>query len=218
MRVTSHQTFKLIVMKIQVVLSLGSCSNAQVLIEGDRYMTSMTGNAYFTPPAIVEVITACKTAITNLRAAINAAPSNSKTDNIRIARDVLDRSLTMLRGKVEDVANAPSVPDTKRIEIVHSAGMDVKDQVHVQRRRFTVSNTEVSGTVHLTAQGGAKAHEWQYTPDIINFEGRIAVPTTTTGITDIANLKKGTEYAFFHKAIVANGNIGWEGPIICMAV
>lgn len=205
-------------MKIQVVLGLGSCSNAQVLINGDHYVTCMTGNAYFAAAPIVQALANCRTAIANLRAAINAPVSASKTDVVRLAREVLDRNLTILGAKVEEVANDPAIPDAKRIEIVHSAGMETKDQGHVQRRKFSVSNTEVSGMVHLTAQGGAKAHEWQYTPDVINFTGRIAVPTTTTGYTDIPGLKKGTEYAFFHKPIVANGNNGWEGPIVCMVL
>ena len=205
-------------MKIQIVLGLGSCSNAQVLIDGDHYVTCMTGNTYFAPTAITEVLTACKTAITNLRAAINAPVSGTKTDSVKITRDAVDRNLTILGGKVEEVANDPSIPDAKRVEIVHSAGMDAKNQAHPQRRKFTVSPAGISGTVHLTAQGGAKAHEWQYTSDVINFTGRIAVTTTTKGFTDIPNLKKGTEYAFFHNAIIANVNTGCEGPIICMAV
>ncbi len=205
-------------MKIQVVLSLGSCSNAQVLIDGDRYVTSMTGNTYFAPAAITDILTTCQTSITNLRAAINAPISSIRTDNIKIARDALDRNLTMLGAKVEEVANDPTIADALRVEIAHSAGMDVKNQIRPQKHQFTVANTEISGTVHLTAQGGAKAHEWQYTSDIINFTERIAVPTTTTANTNVPNLKKGTEYAFFHKAIEVGQNSGWEGPIILMAV
>jgi hypothetical protein len=132
-------------MKIQVVLDIGGCSNAQILIDGDRYVTSMTDNPYFASTAIAELLTSCTIAITNLRAPINAPVSSTKTDNVRIARDALNRNLTALRSKVEEVANDPSVPETKRVEIAHSAGMDVKDQVHPQRLRFIVSNTEVSG-------------------------------------------------------------------------
>lgn len=203
-------------MKVKVVLNLGGSSNAQVLIDADHYTTDMTGNAHFTAADIVAQVTAVKTEVTNLRTAINAPTSDAKTDDIRIARDALDRGLTKLAGKVEDVANDPATPDANRVDIVHSAGMNVKNQVHPQKHKFTVNNTDISGTVLLTAQGGANANEWQYTTDIINFTGRIPVATTTKAHTEIPNLKKGIEYAFFHKAIIAGTNTDWEGPVFLM--
>lgn len=200
-------------MKVQVVLNLRDSSNAQVLIDADHYTTDMTGNLNFTATDITTQVTATKTAVTNLRAAINAATSDTKTDNIKIARDVLDRNLTKLASKVEDVANDPSTADTNRVNIVHSAGMNVKDQVHPQKRVFSASNGEISGEVDLMAQGGAKAHEWQYTTDLANFTNRVAAATTTKASTEITGLKKGAEYAFFHKAIVADTKTDWEGPV-----
>jgi len=200
-------------MKVQVVLNLGSSSNAEVLVAADHYTTDMTGNTHFSAADITAQVTATKTAVTNLRAAINAVTSDTKTDDIRIARDVLDRNLTKLASKVEDVANDPSTSDGSRVDIVHSAGMSVKNQVHPQKHQFTADNGDVSGTVDLTAQGGANANEWQYTTDLINFTGKIAAPTTTKATTEIANLKKGTEYAFFHKAIISGVKTDWEGPV-----
>lgn len=218
MQVTSPKSLNKLAMKIKVVLGLASCSNAQVLIDGDYYVVSMTGNPYFAAAAIVELLTGVKASLKTLRDAINAPPSNAKGDTVRNARDAVDRHLTILAGKVEEVANDPAVPDTKRVEIAHSAGMDVKTQVHPQRHKFTVSNTEISGTVYLTAQGRAKGHEWQYTDDIINFTKRIAEPGTSVANTQISNLKKGTEYAFFHKAILSRQKSAWEGPIILMVL
>ena len=205
-------------MKVQVVLKLGSCSNAQVLINGDHYVNCMTGNPHFEDPATVALVTTCKTCVTGLRAAINAILSESKTDNIRIARDALDRNFTMLGARVEEVANDPSIPDSQREEIVHSAGMETKNQAHRGKNVFSVKNTKVSGTVHLTAQGGADAHEWQRTEDVINFTGRIAATSTTEAKTDIPNLKRVTEYAFFHKAIKSKEVTDWEGPIILLVL
>jgi hypothetical protein len=203
-------------MKVKVVLGLAKRSDAQVLIDGDKYTTSMTGNDHFTEASVVEQVNTAKDAVTDLRTAKNAPVSSTKTDNIRIARDALDRALTTLGARVEEVANNPSIPDAQRVEIVHSAGMDAKDQVHPSKHRFTVRDTEISGTVHLTATGGANAHEWQYTADAINFTGRISVRSTTKAKTDIANLQKGVEYAFFHKATIPNVETDWEGPIVWM--
>jgi hypothetical protein len=203
-------------MKIKVALKLSICSNSQVLVNGDRYVNCMTGNAHFAAPATVELVTTCKTDVTNLRAAINAPMSDTKADNIRIARDALDRNLTMLAARVEEVANDPSIPDAQREEIVHSAGMEVKNQGRPGKHVFAAVNTALSGIAHLTATGGANAHEWEYTTDVINFTGRVSLPPTTKASTDVPNLKRGTEYAFFHKAITPEGETDWEGPVILL--
>ncbi len=71
----------------------------------------------------------------------------------------------------------------------------------------------ISGKVHATAEGGANAHEWAYTTDLVNFGNQIRLETTTTSYTDAVGLVPKTEYAFFHKGIYpGNANV-WEGPI-----
>jgi hypothetical protein len=216
MQVTFRKTLKYLIMKIKVALKLASCSNSQLLVKGDHYVNSMTGNAHFAAPSIADHVAICKTDVTNLRAAINAPMSDTKMDNIRIARDALIRDLTVLGTKVEEVANDPSLPDSKRLEIVHSAGMEAKDQVHPAKHVFSAENSNISGTVHLSAPGGAKAHDWEWTTDVINFTGRVSLTPTTKASTDIQNLKKGTEYAFFHKAIIPQEDTDWEGPVILL--
>jgi hypothetical protein len=202
----------------KVVLNLGSSSNAQVLVDADHYTTSMTDNVLFTAADIVAQVTVTKTAVTALRAAINAPTSDTKTDNIGIARDVLDRALNKLAGKVEDIANDPATSDANRVDVVHSAGMNVKNQSRPQKRKFTATNGKISCSVILTAQGGANANEWQYTTDVVNFTGRVALPSTTAAKTEVADLKKSTEHAFFHKAIMTGEQTDWEGPIILMVI
>ncbi len=205
-------------MKIQIVLNLKECSNAEILIAGDHFVTDMTGNSHFTLADIVAQVTVVKNDVTGLRTAINAPTSDTKTDDIRVARDTLERAIKKLANKVEDLANDPATLDENRINIVHSAGMNAKNQAHPQKHKFTVANSEVSGTVNLTAQGGANANEWQYTSDVINFTNRVASPTTTKANTEIKNLKRGTEYAFFHKAIISGTATDWEAPLILMVV
>jgi hypothetical protein len=205
-------------MKVQVVLRLGSFSNEKLVVKGDHYVNCMTGNSYFTAVEIVTQLAKCKTSADNLRDAINLPTSDSKTDKIKTARDSLDRNINVLGGMVEDVANDPAIPDTQRVEIVHSAGMEVKEQTHPGKHIFSATNTKISGRAHLTAEGGANSHEWQYTTDTTNFTGRIAATTSTTSSIDIDGLKKGTEYAFFHKAIKAGQDTDWEGPIFLMVI
>ena len=200
-------------MKPRIVLDLNGINNSEVVIDAEHYTTCMTGNPLFKGDDIVEVVNSTKTATTNLRTAINAPITEAKNDNVRIARDVLDRCLTRLASKVEDLANDSEISDLVRLDIIHSAGMVEKGQTRRQKNQFTVKNSDISGTVNLTAPGGAKAHEWQYTTDTTNFTGRTAATTTTTARTKITNLKQATKYAFFHKPIVAGAETDWDGPV-----
>ena len=203
-------------MKVNIVLNLGSTSNAQVLVDAAHYTTNMTGNALFTAADIVAQVTATVTATTNLRNALNAATSDVKTDNINVARETLDRNLMILAGKVEAVANSPTLLDDQRLGIVHSAGMEVKTQTQPKKRVFAVNSGITEGSVHLTAAGGVNAHEWQYTSDVVNFTGRVSAPTTTVSSTEIDGLRSGSKYAFFHKPIVSGISTDWEGPLFLM--
>lgn len=200
-------------MKINVVLNLGSTSNANVLVSAAHYTTNMTGNPLFAAADIVAQVAATVSATTALQAAMNAPTSDTKTDTIAAVRETLDRNLTALANKVEGVANNPTLVDDERVGVVHSAGMEVKAQAVPKRRIFTATLGDIEGSVHLTATGGANAHEWQYTADVTNFTGRIPLNTTTTSNTDARGLKSGAKYAFFHKAIVAGAITDWEGPV-----
>ncbi len=201
-----------------VSLNLRGKNNAEVLVESAHYTTNMTGNALFNAADIVAAVTNTVTATTNLRTAMNAPISDSKTDNVNAAREALNRNLIILAGKVEAVANNPALLDDQRMGIIHSAGMEAKTQTIAKKRVFTVTNGNVEGSVHIIATGGANAHEWQYTQDVVNLTGRVAAPSTTKSSTDIAGLKPATKYAFFHKPIVAGEITDWEGPLFVTVV
>jgi hypothetical protein len=203
-------------MKVKIVQNLSSTSNSDVLVVATHQTTNMTGNALFAAADIVAQVTATVTATTNLRNAMNAPTSDVKTDNINAAREVLDRNLMILAGKVEAVANNPALIDDQRPGIVHSAGMELKTQAIWKKRVFTVNSGVTEGSVHLTATGGVNAHEWQYTTDVVNFTGRLSAPTTTVSTTKIDGLKSGSKYAFFHKPIVPGTTTDWEGPLFLM--
>ena len=200
-------------MKPKIVLDLNRINNSQVVIDADHYTTCMTDNPQFADDATVAAVTATKSATTNMRAAVSAPISETKNDNIRIARDVLNRCLINLASRVEALANDPEISDLVRLDIIHGAGMIEKGQTRRQKNQFSVKNGDISGTVLLMAQGGANAHEWQYTTDVIDFTGRIASKTTTTASTKIIGLKQAVKYAFFHIAIKPGIDTDWEGPI-----
>ena len=205
-------------MKVKITLNLHGTNNAQILIDAERYTSSITNNKHFGSAEIVAQVATTQTSTSNLREAMSAPLSENKTDNIRIAREILDRNLTKLGNMVEDVANDPNTPDANRLEIVHSASMNVRNQHTPQKHQFAASNGPVSGSVILTAEGGANAHEWQYTTDITGFTNKVSVDSTTTAKTEILNLKKATEYAFFHKAIISGEKTNWEGPLFLVVV
>ena len=200
-------------MKVKVALFLASTSNAAILVNATHYTNNMTGNSLFSAADIVAQVTATVTATTNLRTAMNQATSDTKMAAIKIARDVLDRQLTILANKVEAIANNPTIPDEQRISIIRSAGMNFKNAASHRKRVFAVENSKIGGVVDLVAAGGVNAHEWQYELDTDNNPQRIAVPTTTVGYTEITGLTRGAKYAFFHKPIVPGETTKWEGPL-----
>lgn len=205
-------------MKIQVTLNLGKKSNAELLVDADNYIACITGDPLFPAGEFTPLLTPLKTAVTNLRNALSAPLSDSKTDQVRITRDVVERMVMKLASRVVDLANDPTQLDASRINIVHSAGMSVKMRVNPKRRVFTVKQGRLSGSVLLYAGGGVNAHEWQYTTDLELFTNRIAAPTTTTSKLEITNLTKGVEYAFFHKPIINTELTEWEGPVFLLVV
>ena len=209
--------------KVSVVLALKQTSDAKVCVDGDNYVACITdpANLNFVVPAVSAAVAAIiveetgivKTNVLSLRAALSEPKSETKQTDIKTARWNLDNSLTKLAHSVEGVANGSTVPDENRVGILHSAGMDEKTHSNPQKHKFKVSNTDISGKVHAEAEGGANAHEWAYTPDLVGFTNRTALESTTTAHTDAFGLTPKEEYAFFHKAIYPGNNNVWEGPI-----
>ena len=201
--------------KVVVKLNLAHKSNAVVLVDSDNSTGAMTGSSRFGAAEIVAQVAATKTATTALRTAMNAPTSDTKTDDVRVARGVLDFNFTKLGHQVEGVANDPSLPEEERVAVVHSAQIDEKDHAHPQKHKFTVKNILPFGTAHVTAEGEANAHEWNWTLDVVNFQNQVHEESTTAANTDIfiTDAKKGLEVAFFHKAIIAKKQTKWEGPI-----
>jgi hypothetical protein len=210
-------------MKATVVLDLAHTSDIQVCVNGDNYIASIANpaNLNFKEPAVTAAMAsmitiqlqACQSALSNLRTAIAAPLSTTKSDITRAARGVVDSNLTMLAHLVENVANTPDLMDSQREMIVHSAGMVLKTLSSRTKVVFEVTQNKESGSVHAIAAGNANAHLWEYTTDVLHFTNRIAAEPTTVASTDITGLAKLTRYAFFHKAILPNQINSWEGPV-----
>lgn len=205
-------------MKITIVLGLKRQSHADLVSVAELYASNMTGDPVFSAADIVAQLASLKTAITNMRTAMNAPLTDTKTEAIRMARSVVEHMLEKLANRVEDLANDPSTPEGNRMNIVASAGMTIKEKVKPQKRIFSADFGEVSGSVVLIAPGGANAHEWEYTDDLRMFTDRKRLETTAIGRTEVFNLIRGTEYAFFHKSVMSGEKTDWEGPIRFLVV
>lgn len=90
--------------------------------------------------------------------------------------------------------------------------MHVKGYKRPDTRTFKAKNSNISGTVLLSAKGMAKAHVWKYTLDIVNFTNFQEIDPTTEAKTSVSGLTKKTEVAFFHKPVIAKVVSPWEGP------
>jgi hypothetical protein len=205
-------------MRVNVVLNLRRASQAQLVISAAHYTTLMTGNPLFAAADSVALVTATAAATTAMSNAIKAGRSDVRTDTIKSARAVLESKLIALAAKVADVANNASLPDEQRVGVVHSAGMKVKEKSTPPPRTFKAKRGEAEGSVLLIAPRKAQAHEWQYTADVVNFTGRIAVPATAAGRTTITSLQRFTEYAFYHKPVLRRTITEWEGPVILLVL
>jgi len=205
-------------MIVTPVLFLATKSNAEILVDATHYTTNMTGNPLFSSADNVAQVTATVAATNNLRAAMSAPSSDTKTDSIRVAREALNRNLIILAGKVHAVANSPTLLDSQRIGVIHSAGMEVRGRGTTKKRVFTAENGDVAGSVYLSAPGGANAHEWQFATDLINFSDRKAANSTTVADTEITGLERGVKHAFFHKAIIRGIETDWDAPIFLIVL
>ncbi|MDP4207918.1 MAG: hypothetical protein Q8928_03785 [Bacteroidota bacterium] len=200
-------------MRVSIVTNLRQKNNAEVIVLAGGYISNMTNNPKFGSNELINQVGTVQAKSNELSGLMNRTLYEGKSTDVAIARDNLDREITILCNMVEAVANSSSTPDGERISIVHSAGMDIKTQGVRSKRVFSVSNGDLSGMVKLLAEGGAQAHEWQYTADVDKFTNRVAAITTTKSSTEISGLGKG-DYAFFHKAIFSDKVVDWEGPIV----
>lgn len=98
-------------MIIKIALNLQDTSNAKIIIDGRIYKASIKDNPYFTATDIVAQLVVLEASIANLQAKMQVVSRDTKNDDIKVARDVVDRNLNILANKVENTVNAPEVPD-----------------------------------------------------------------------------------------------------------
>lgn len=201
-------------MYIRVSLGLKKKSNAEILIAAVYYTNCMTDNSVFAAADIVKQVEATVAARKDLEDVMLLPISETKADQVRTSRMMLDRNLNSLAAKVTIVANDPAIGDDQRITIVHLAGMEVRRARPRRKQVFSVRHGILPGTIDLTAKSGPVAHEWQYSKYMEDDGNRKVAPTTTTARTTISGLESFVRYAFYHRAVLAKGtDTDWEGPL-----
>ncbi|GHN02224.1 hypothetical protein WSM22_37130 [Cytophagales bacterium WSM2-2] len=201
-------------MKVKIALKVYRKSNAELLIYAGFIVSNIASNAIFKAAHITNQALIINTCIINLKNAIIAQISETKIDNIRACRDVLERNLNALASMIEILANDHSLTtDDQRIGLIHDAGMAVRGRGSRPKQAFSVGPGPTSGTAKLKAATGVSAHMWGYAEELDNFSNKVISDSTVAANTIIKNLIPYKLYAFFHKAVKPGVATDWEGPL-----
>jgi hypothetical protein len=134
-------------------------------------------------------VTAFMTAVANVKSRVAGAVGARNTAYTTIKTD-LQLILSMVQSKAninEGIAEA----------IIGSVGFFVRSGGGKHKKQNAAFNTEVLGTVTLTADGTGH-HEWQMSKDQINF---INLPATTTAQTQVTGLNTGDVWYFRNRKV-----------------
>ena len=168
------------------------------IIRLQEIVSKLTNNTYFltgwtagtlTQTQFALDVAAFITQVTNVKNHVagavglrNAAYNSVKAD------------LQLILAMVQSKANAnPNLAAA----IIGSVGFFVKGSGSKQKKQNAAYNTEIVGTVTLTADGG-KHHEWEMSKDMVTI---INLPATTTAQTQVTGLKPGDVWYFRNRKV-----------------
>lgn len=200
-------------MNVTVNMGINGTGVPAIISTCRGYIFSLRGNELFPEPIFKEPVDNLDFSVNGLEK-IFAMPGNgNKTSHVEEARAEVTRCLRIVVNAVENLANKAGLTDNERRDLVMAAGMTIRALGIRNPQVFEVVQGPESGSAELSAQGGADANEWQSTNDLVNFTNRVAHKTTTRAKTVIKGLTPGEKRAFFHRAIMANEETAWEGPV-----
>jgi hypothetical protein len=140
-----------------------------------------------------------------------------RSAKLRDQRAALTDHLTILITQAQLVLNQTELTDGERTTIAQSVGLEARVRGRRPSQKFSVQTGANSGEVTVTAEGGPRAHEVQYTDDLVTFSNKQVV-VSTRSITTITGLKPGTRYAVFHRPHGPRVEKGLEGPLFITAL
>ncbi len=168
------------------------------ILRAQTIQTKLTGNANFpigSWPA--NIVTLAQLGI-DITAFINAQSAVTAKTGTTAARDaaflVVKNDLEALKGMVQVKADA-NVPTAATI--ITGAGYFVKKSKVTVKKQNDALNTEISGTVLLTADS-AGHHQWEMSKDMVTI---INLPPTSTSHTLVSGLNPGDVWWFRNKRI-----------------
>jgi hypothetical protein len=171
---------------------------------------AMTGNSNIpaTFPTNVPTLATVTSDITALDNAESLALTKviGSVEARNIKKEVVIKDMHIYQAFVQNIAdNSPA----NALQIIKSAGMDVKQSIAHSISDFSVSYGDVSGTVLLLAKAVAKraSYEWQMGTDGKTW---VNLPHTLSCKTSVTGLTPGTTYYFRFNAVTKDGEGTWS--------
>jgi hypothetical protein len=181
---------------------------ADKILRAQSILAKLTGNTTFPAaswPNTIVTYAQFKADVNTLVNAETAVQNHTGTTAARNAAMVVVQTdlrniMSMVQSKADaDPANAES--------IIQNAGFGVRKTTTKQKQKNDALNTEVLGTVFLTAEGTGH-HEWQMSKDKVAIT---ALPPTSTAHTFVRNLKTGDVWYFRnHKVNTSKVTYNWS--------
>lgn len=163
------------------------------IIRLQEIVSKLTTNSYFstgwTAGSLTQAqfgldVTAFLTSVTNVKNRLAGAVGARNTAWTKIKADLL-----LIQAMVQDKANAN---EGNAEAIITSVGFFVRSGGGSHKKQNAAHNTEVLGTVALTADGTGP-HEWEMSKDMVTI---INLPATTTAQTQVTGLNTGDVWYF----------------------
>jgi hypothetical protein len=163
----------------------------------------LTGNTYFPSGWTAGTVTQAQfntdvTAFVSDETAVKA-----KTPGAVALRDAaylkLKQDLTAIMAMVQSKADANP---TNAVTIINSAGFTAKLVSGGKKRQNAAYNTQIPGTVILTADGSGH-HQWEMSKDMVTIT---ILPSTNTSKTTVTALNPGDNWYFRNKKVDTHKN------------
>ncbi|GHN02511.1 hypothetical protein WSM22_40000 [Cytophagales bacterium WSM2-2] len=212
------QNFKM--KRVTPVLKVQAKSDLELCDFSFGVVSSMKNNPMFAAQEIVDRVVQLSDANTVFDARIKAPISPTKKTDLQVARDEVIRLLRIIVNLIEVILADPTLTDDQRIQIITSAGMEMKSKNSSKREpyRFTVDNGEKEGEAILQSTVTKRAsYIWQMCEDSSDVPGSTAewkqIGVTTIATFTATDLIPGKKYWFRVASVVATKQGPWSDPL-----
>jgi len=200
-------------MKLKIKLGFDHITDANAVIEGNRFATGVIDNPLYPGEDIQDQAAKLGVSSGKLLTALEKPKSPTRTSEIAAARLVWETDMAALANMVELVVWAATGSDESKIAMIQSTNMDVVGHGGGTTHTFSVKRGDNSGEVVFDAEGDeAVAHLYTWSADLENFTNK-ADPWESSGAKTTATGVPKARLAFFHKGIYTKKRVDWQGPI-----